>query len=85
MYSDCNFRGLSASRPTPGLVVADVATTAVGRERSIRQASKMNTQIAVRKAGVGCGFNRWTQHLLSEYREEDVVDEVPEEDLLHRN
>ena len=32
-----------------------------------------------------CDFNRWMQHLLSEYREEDVVDEVPEEDLLHRS
>jgi hypothetical protein len=30
----------------------------------------------------GCDFNRWTQHLISDYREEDVVNEVPTEDDL---
>ena len=38
-----------------------------------------------RKAAMGCDFNWWMQHLISEYREEDVVDEVSEEDLLHGN
>jgi hypothetical protein len=32
----------------------------------------------------GCDFNRSTQHLISDYREEDVVDEVQTENLLHR-
>jgi len=34
--------------------------TGMGREQPIRQAFKMNTQIALGKAGVGCGFNRPT-------------------------
>jgi hypothetical protein len=38
-----------------------------------------------RMTGSDRDFNRWMQHLLSGYREEDVVDEVPEEDLLHRS
>ena len=34
----------------------------------------------------GCGFNRSMQHLISQYREEDVVDEkVSAKDLLHRS
>ena len=35
--------------------------------------------------GHGCGFNRSMQHLISNYREEDVVNEVSIEDLLHRD
>ena len=27
-------------------------------------------------SAIGCDFNRWTQHLISKYREEDVVDEA---------
>ena len=30
----------------------------------------------LRMTWIDCDFNRWMQHLLSEYREEDVVDEV---------
>ena len=36
-------------------------------------------------AGSLCGFNRSMQHLISKYREEDVVYEAATEDLLHRN
>jgi len=32
----------------------------------------------------GCGFNWSMQHLISNYREEDVENEVSDEDLLHR-
>ena len=35
-------------------------------------------------AGMSCGFNRSMQHLISNYREEDVGYEVSTEDLLHR-
>ena len=33
----------------------------------------------------GCDLNRSMQHLISNYREEDVEDEVSDENLLHRN
>jgi hypothetical protein len=36
-------------------------------------------------AALGCGFNRSMQHLISNYREEDVVNEVSDEDLFHRD
>ena len=32
-----------------------------------------------------CGFNRSMQHLISNYREEDVENEAASEDLLQRN
>ncbi len=32
----------------------------------------------------GCGFNPSTQHLISDYREEDVENEAATEDLLLR-
>ncbi len=35
-------------------------------------------------SALGCGFNWSTQHLISKYREEDVVHEAATEDLLHR-
>jgi hypothetical protein len=44
---------MAASTSTPALRANGDPTTAQGRERSIRQASKMNTQIALRKAGIG--------------------------------
>ena len=33
----------------------------------------------------GYDFNRLMQHLISNYREEDVENEATTEDLLHRN
>ncbi len=38
-----------------------------------------------RMAALGCDFNRSMQHLISNYREEDVENEATTEDLLHRN
>jgi hypothetical protein len=35
------------------------------------------------ESALGCGFNRWLQHLSSEYRAEDVVNEATTEDLLY--
>ena len=32
-----------------------------------------------------CDFNRSMQHLISDYREEDVENEAATENLLHRN
>ncbi len=37
------------------------------------------------RTAILCDFNRSMQHLISNYREEDVENEVPDEDLLHRN
>ena len=34
---------------------------------------------------MGCDFNRSTQHLISNYREDDVENEATTEDLLHRS
>ena len=36
-----------------------------------------------RTSRIGCHFNRSTQHLISNYREEDVENEATNEDLLH--
>jgi len=41
--------------------------TASGRERSIRQASKMNAQIALRKAGIGQKLPRRICYLTSTF------------------
>ena len=41
--------------------------------------------ILTKGAANDCEFNRWMQHLISNYREEDVEYEVPTEDLLHRD
>jgi hypothetical protein len=38
-----------------------------------------------RTAPLGCDLNRSMQHLNSNYREEDVANEVSNEDLLHRS
>ena len=34
---------------------------------------------------IDCGFNRSMQHLISDYREEDVENEAATEDLLQRS
>jgi hypothetical protein len=36
-------------------------------------------------SALGCDFNRSMQHLISNYREEDVENEAATEDLLHRS
>jgi hypothetical protein len=36
-------------------------------------------------ATFGCGFNRSMQHLISNYRGEDVENEAATEDLLYRS
>ena len=41
--------------------------------------------VVLRQAANGCDFNRSMQHLISNYREEDVENEAASEDLLHRN
>ncbi len=41
--------------------------------------------ISARMAGDDCHLNRSTQHLISNYREGDVENEVQTENLLHRN
>jgi len=38
-----------------------------------------------RPSALGCGFNWSMQHLISNYREEDVENEVSNQDLLHRD
>ena len=35
-------------------------------------------------SALGCDFNRSMQHLISNYREEDVEDEAATENILHR-
>ncbi len=39
----------------------------------------------LRTSALGCDFNRSMQHLISDYREEDVENEAATENLLHRN
>jgi len=44
-----------------------------------------SAKVRRRMSALGCGFNQSTQHLISNYREEDVENEAATEDLLHRN
>ncbi len=48
--------------------------------------SKADIELELAKeAANDCDFNRSMQHLISNYREEDVEYEVPNEDLFHRD
>src|ERR1700730_6505721 len=66
------FPWLICGRRVIGVDACDRGTSRVGRRRAVQ-------------TGFTCGFNRWVQHLNSEYREEDVVYEAATKDLLQRS
>jgi hypothetical protein len=75
-YRD-ELRALEGKIPLCYLMRAD-------REEIVAQWARENTPSA-QVTAFGCDLNRSMQHLNSNYREEDVANEVSNEDLLHRS